>query len=161
MATHSSVLAWRIPGTVEPGGLPSMGSHRVGHDWSDLAAAAADSDLLHTWWFWGPSCYCSNSPGSVLLMVTGCADKACPDTSTFQSSCLFSISWHLWPKQATKLRVRKVHTVYPKAVAKYRCMLLLEGTKQLWSIIWLEAPLLKFHWKNLSYHYSIKGDRKW
>ena len=42
MATHSSVLAWRIPGTGEPGGLPSMGSHRVGHDWSDLAAAAAE-----------------------------------------------------------------------------------------------------------------------
>ena len=38
MATNSSVLAWRIPGTGEPGGLPSMGSHRVGHDWSDLAA---------------------------------------------------------------------------------------------------------------------------
>ena len=35
-ATHSSVLAWRLPGTGEPGGLPSMGSHRVGHDWSDL-----------------------------------------------------------------------------------------------------------------------------
>ena len=43
MATHSSVLAWRIPGTEEPGGLPSMGSHRVGHDWSNLAAAAAKS----------------------------------------------------------------------------------------------------------------------
>ena len=41
MATHSSVLAWRIPGTVEPGGLLSMVSLRVGHDWSDLAAAAA------------------------------------------------------------------------------------------------------------------------
>ena len=41
MATHSSVLAWRIPATGEPGGLPSLGSHRVGHDWSDLAAAAA------------------------------------------------------------------------------------------------------------------------
>ena len=41
MATHSSVLAWRIPGTGEPGGLPSMVLHRVGHDWSDLAAAAA------------------------------------------------------------------------------------------------------------------------
>ena len=40
MATHSSVLAWRIPGTGEPCKLPSMGSHRVGHDWSDLAAAA-------------------------------------------------------------------------------------------------------------------------
>ena len=38
MATHSSVLAWRLPGTGEPGGLPSMGSHRVGHDGSDLAA---------------------------------------------------------------------------------------------------------------------------
>ena len=37
MATHSSVLAWRIPATGKPGGLPSMGSHRVGHDWSDLA----------------------------------------------------------------------------------------------------------------------------
>ena len=41
MAPHSSTPAWRIPGTGEPGGLPSMGSHRVGHDWSDLAAAAA------------------------------------------------------------------------------------------------------------------------
>ena len=41
MATHSSVLAWRIPGTGEPGGLPSLGSHRVGHDGSGLAAAAA------------------------------------------------------------------------------------------------------------------------
>ena len=41
MATHSSVLAWRIPGTGEPGGLPSMGSHRVGHDGSDLTAAEA------------------------------------------------------------------------------------------------------------------------
>ena len=41
MVTHSSVLSWKIPGTGEPDGLPSMGSHRVGHDWSDLAAAAA------------------------------------------------------------------------------------------------------------------------
>ena len=40
MATHSSVLAWRIPGAAEPGGLPSMGSQRIGHDWSNLAAAA-------------------------------------------------------------------------------------------------------------------------
>ena len=41
MAAHSSVLAWRIPGTGEPGGLPSLGSHRVRHDWSGLAVAAA------------------------------------------------------------------------------------------------------------------------
>ena len=49
MATHSSVLAWRILGTGEPGGLPSMGSHRVGHDWSDLAAAT-----LLEGWIWRP-----------------------------------------------------------------------------------------------------------
>ena len=41
MVTHSSILAWRITGMGEPGGLPSMGSHRIWHDWSDLAAAAA------------------------------------------------------------------------------------------------------------------------
>ena len=40
IATHSSIPAWRIPGIEEPGGLPSMGSHRAGHNWSDLAAAA-------------------------------------------------------------------------------------------------------------------------
>ena len=60
MATHSSVLGWRIPGTGEPCGLPSMGSHRVEHDWSDLAAVA--TACLHeaggTWllgwrrWMW-------------------------------------------------------------------------------------------------------------
>ena len=58
MATHSSVLAWRIPGTEEPGGLPSVGSHRVGHDWSDLAAGRAlgwaflpNMELGSCWWW--------------------------------------------------------------------------------------------------------------
>ena len=55
MATHSSFLAWRIPGTGEPGGLPSTGSHIVGHDWSDLAAAAASNDAEHL------SCVCWSS----------------------------------------------------------------------------------------------------
>ena len=49
MATHSSILTWRIPGTGEPAGLPSMGWHRVGHDWSNLAAAAAAKE-----WFLQP-----------------------------------------------------------------------------------------------------------
>ena len=57
MATHSIVLAWRIPGIGEPGGLPSMGSHRVGHDWSDLvAAAAAGSASVEE-----PSCQCRDT----------------------------------------------------------------------------------------------------
>ena len=49
MSTHSSVLAWRIPGTGDPGGLLSMGSHRVRHDWSHLAAAAAICICMHMW----------------------------------------------------------------------------------------------------------------
>jgi len=56
MAIHSSVLAWRIPGTGEPGGLPSLGSHGIGHDWSYLAAAAIIScltlgEFLNLWTF--------------------------------------------------------------------------------------------------------------
>ena len=49
MATHSSVLAWRIPGVGKSGGLPSMRSHRVGHDWSDLAARDRLSWVDLTW----------------------------------------------------------------------------------------------------------------
>ena len=61
MATHSSVLAWRIPGTGEPGGLSSMGSHRVGHNWSDLAAAAAAVYIYH--------CYSLNSSHPLLAPI--------------------------------------------------------------------------------------------
>ena len=46
IATHSSVLAWRIPGMGEPGGLPSLGSHRVGHDWRDLAVGSTQTNQL-------------------------------------------------------------------------------------------------------------------
>ena len=58
VAPHSSVLAWRIPGTREPGGLPSMGSHRVGHDWSDLGGGGmsglqnSSSGQLTIQWQW-------------------------------------------------------------------------------------------------------------
>ena len=48
MATHSNILAWRILWTEEPDGLPPMGLHRVGHDWSDLAAAAACKESYPT-----------------------------------------------------------------------------------------------------------------
>ena len=54
MAPHSSTVAWRIPETGEPGGLPSTASHRVGHDWSDLAVAAAEGSLYFIVWYWIP-----------------------------------------------------------------------------------------------------------
>ena len=61
MATHSSVPAWKIQGTGEPGGLLSLGSHRVGHDWSDLAAAAATVyyNNLCTWFFFSYCIVCA------------------------------------------------------------------------------------------------------
>ena len=55
MATHSSVLAWRIPGMEEPGGLPSVGSHRVRHDWSNLAAASISLSAFYMHCFFGSS----------------------------------------------------------------------------------------------------------
>ena len=68
MATHSSVLAWRIPGTGEPGGLPSMGLHRVGHDWSDLAAAAL---ILTRMILFSISCIAS-LPAINMLLICQC-----------------------------------------------------------------------------------------
>ena len=74
MAPHSIVLAWRIPGTGEPGGLPSMGSHRVGHDWRDLAAAATGNSPLCTsvslWVKWGELTCNFNNDNQVKTFVT-------------------------------------------------------------------------------------------
>ena len=72
MATHSSVLAWKIPGMGKPGGLPSMGSRRVGHNWSDLAAAAAAATAT-----WGHKACYHNSHTSALL----CFWFDCPQTA--------------------------------------------------------------------------------
>ena len=70
MATHSSVLAWRIPGTGEPGGLPSMRSHRVGHDWSDLAEAGR-------FWLVYSLSGISGHPGLSALKDVGCVWPCC------------------------------------------------------------------------------------
>ena len=72
MVTHSSVLAWRVPGTGEPGGLPSMGSHRVGHNWSDLAAAAAS-------WVWVWNMKNLGAPNSTLVSTRNviCGEQGC------------------------------------------------------------------------------------
>ena len=92
MATHSSVLAWTIPGTGEPDGLPSMGSHRVGHDWSDLAAAAdCDSlsllQLSRSAWTTRQSCIYSKS-----YKISSC--KCIPQVWD-TDGVLGKIIWHL------------------------------------------------------------------
>ena len=101
MATHSSVLAWRISGTGEPGGLPSLGLHRVVHDWSDLAAAAAkgltafichfvsitSSIFLHCWGYLVPAPSSTHPPLSgctraVKIKMVGSVQTAAPTTPT-------------------------------------------------------------------------------
>ena len=77
MVTHSSVLAWRIPGTGEPGGLPSMESHRVGHDGSDSAAAAA---------VYICQCYSPNSSHPPLLPCESLPDLKVPTQSLIKVS---------------------------------------------------------------------------
>ena len=69
MATHSSVLAWRIPGMGEPGGLPSMGSHRVGHDWSNLAAVAAAAEYKLSTLILGDLCWWFSTISNVNLLL--------------------------------------------------------------------------------------------
>ena len=75
MATHSSVLAWRIPGTEEPVELPTMGSHRVGHDWNDLLAAAAAAALR----FWSSS---NNTFPLILANRQGSFRKVIPELNS-------------------------------------------------------------------------------
>ena len=80
IASHSSILAWRIPGTAESGGLPSMGLHRVGYDWSDLAAVAAATEEL-----WGRSA----DPGR------GSRDFSPESEDALQNSAVYwRVIWH-------------------------------------------------------------------
>ena len=88
MATHSSVLAWRIPGTGEPGGLPLMGLHRVGHDWSDLAAAAAANS-------WGNLLF-SHSVVSDSLPPHRLQHARLPCPSLSPGVCSNSCPWSWW-----------------------------------------------------------------
>ena len=93
MATHSSVLAWRIPGMEEPGGLLSMGSHRVGHDWSDLAAAAANC-LLCPIFKVNPHCR------PLCMLAQLCPTLCNPTDCSPQVSCVHGIFLARIPKWA-------------------------------------------------------------
>ena len=110
MATHSSVLAWRIPGTGEPGGLPSMRSHRVGHDWSDLAAAReghlAENGCMYMYgWVLSLFTWSHHNVVSWLFPNTKCfwcclKKESCPEHhitfSCHVSSWLWPCVWWFW-----------------------------------------------------------------
>ena len=121
MATHSSVLAWRIPGTGEPGWLPSMGSHRVGHDWSDLAAAACYNQkkvwLKKGTSGWnkqpekraplaGPSCHLGQHSGYSVQSLSRVQLLAIPWTAAHQASLFITTSRSL-------LKLMSIESVMP------------------------------------------------
>ena len=107
MATLSSVLALRIPETGEPGGLPSVGSHRVGHDWSDLAAALLSQAhspiwllLLNTHHLWSSSI----TTGSFLFFQTKLYEQFSPLTRNCTEECHTSvITLHISPSLQANL----------------------------------------------------------
>ena len=106
MATHSSVLAWRIPRTGEPGGLPSMGSHRVGHDWSDLAAAAetdiAPASLVAQW--------IKNLPANArdTSLITGSGRSPGEEMATHFSILAWEIPWSEEPSGLLSMGLQRV-----------------------------------------------------
>ena len=108
MATHSSVLAWRIPGTGEPGGLPSMGSHRVGHDWSDLAAAAVKQVLKYKF-VWLCHLICDKGGKNIQWMIassiSGAEKTGQLHVSQFSQFSCSVVSESLWPYELQPWRL--------------------------------------------------------
>ena len=103
MATHSSILAWRIPGTEEPGGLVSLGLPRVGHDWSNLVAAAAmfviaclpRSKCLLISWLQSPSAVILEPPKIKFLTVSIVSPSICHELMGLDAMILVFECWVL------------------------------------------------------------------
>ena len=135
MATHSSVLAWRIPGTGEPGGLPSMGSHRVGHDWSGLAAVAVFNSFS---WFMNYLSKRARSGISVLVCVQ--VGKELPEMRQNEREIKF-----IWVEDAVRMagQLKREPTFEQGSLVHFYT----QGTRSwitvFWAICWLyEACIL-------------------
>ena len=114
MATHSSVLAWRIPGMGEPGGLPPMGLHRVGHDWSDLALAL---ESKHKFTSLPHLRTCQQVKVCLTLL-----NQTCP-------SCFSTILWNF---SIISFKTKRPMSMQ-KAMAPY-------SSTPAWKIPWMEEP---------------------
>ena len=122
MATHSSVLAWRIPGMGKPDGLPSMGSHRVEHDWSDLAAPVVKNLPAE-----------AGDPGDAGLILGLGRSPGGGNGNLLQYSCLENpMDRRAWG--ATVHRVTKSQT-WLKQLGMHACMLV-KSRSQHWSPTW-------------------------
>ena len=109
MASHSGVLAWRIPGTGEPGGLPSMWSHRVGHDWSDLAAAVGALERL-PWWLSGQDSARSAGGAGDVVWSLGWEDSLEEGVATHSSILAWEITWTVEPGGLWFIGSQRVNT---------------------------------------------------
>ena len=105
MATHASILAWRIPRTEEPGGLQSMGSQRVGHDWSNLAAAERQTHMfLQIKFYWNDL-----FPTTLLFCSLRAGENNCPQSAYHFACCLWppllcdiTVEWLSWRRSGSQ-----------------------------------------------------------
>ena len=117
MATPSSVLAWRIPGTAEPGGLPSVGLLRVGHDWSNLAAATAAAAwslryMLSTFYLFSSLLLTS---GNTVFLTWERVHTLCSHPSISSFKVYFSLRWH-------RLKIKNKYNFQRLSISRlYKC----------------------------------------
>ena len=142
MATHSSVLAWRIPGTGKPGGLTSMGSHRVRHDWSDLAA----TENMDSW-----EITCEKKLGSNLVDFGG---KSIPGVGEEHVQVLEQKSVFMWLHMGERRKVQE------ERLEKY------PGTRTEWvdshgSLYQFQLLLWVIYKLSLSLQHRRKGAHMW
>ena len=126
MATHPSVLAWRIPGTGEPDGLPSMGSYKVGHDWSNLAAACIWYTVVCIFVYMGTYLAAATAKSlqscpTLCDPIDGGSPLGCPVPGILQARTLewvtisFSNAWKWKVKVKSLSRVRLLATPWTAA----------------------------------------------
>ena len=155
MATHSSVLAWRIPETGEPDGLPSMGSRRVGHDWSDLAAAAAVPVLRLPCGSTGKESACNaGDPGSIprlgrssgeginypLQYLASQEAQLVKNLSAMQKTCVRSLGWE---------------DPLEKATATHSSIL---AWRSPWTILCMGSQRVRHYWPTFTFIFRIRMD---